>query len=70
MDTNGQVSARRCLSVSETMNALGLCRSSVHKMIANGELASVKIGSRRLIPTTEIDRLIARKLEAGTKTAA
>lgn len=65
MTTNDQIATRRCLSVTEAVNALGVCRSSINKMIRTGELASVKLGARRLIPATAIDALIQRKLDSA-----
>lgn len=70
MHTDDPHTKRKLASVKEAEVALNLCRSSVHHLIRTGELESVKLGSRRLIPFEAIDRLIARKLEAGQRAAA
>ena len=51
-------SERLALSVTEVALALGLSRSSVYQMIRRGELRSVKLGARRVIPASEIARLL------------
>mgnify|MGYP006273451363 CR=1 FL=1 len=51
------------LSVKSASQMLGVCLATVWNMIASGEIHSVKIRDRRLIPVSEIHRLSA----AGTK---
>ena len=43
------------------MACTGLGRSNFFNKIATGEIRSVKIGKRRLIPDTAIDEYIARR---------
>ena len=54
---------RRLLSVPEAMACTGLGRSNFFGKLASGEIRSVKIGKRRLIPDTAVDEYIAN-LEA------
>jgi excisionase family DNA binding protein len=41
---------------------LSICTRAVFTLIAQGELRSFKIGKRRLIPDTELQRLVQRKM--------
>ena len=47
-------------SVSETGQRLGIKDTTIKKLIREGKLLSVKIGDRRLIPTSAIDAYIER----------
>lgn len=49
---------RLSLSPTEAAEALGLCRATVYNMVARGDLRTVKIGRRTLIPVTELTRLL------------
>lgn len=55
---------RRLLDVKQATQQLGVGRSTVFGLMASGELRSVKIGRRRLIPERAISEYIAR-LEAS-----
>lgn len=46
------------LTVPETAERLKISRSLVYKAISDGTLRSVRIGKRRLIPVSEVQRLI------------
>jgi excisionase family DNA binding protein len=52
--------AGRNLSVQEAADRLGVSRSTIYNKLKAGEISSVTIGSRRLIPMTEIRRLTRR----------
>ena len=41
---------------------LGISRAKLYELMASGQLASLKIGSRRLIPDDELRRFIATRL--------
>lgn len=45
-------------SVGAFAQQLAISRSGVYNLIKAGEVRSVKIGGRRIIPATEIDRLL------------
>ena len=49
----------------ETVRRLlgGLGRTTVFQMIRMGELGSVRVGRRRMVPQSEIDRYIAERVE-------
>ena len=49
---------RLSLSPADAAFALGLSRSSIYLALGSGDLASVKIGKRRLITTDELRRYL------------
>ncbi len=49
---------RMAYGIDEAAAALGVSRRHVYDLIARGELRSVKAGRRRLIPRTELERLL------------
>jgi excisionase family DNA binding protein len=51
--------ARAALSVSETASTLGICEASVYRALKRGDLESVTLGGRRLIPASSIQKLLA-----------
>ncbi len=50
------------LTVDETADALGIGRTHLFKILASGEIGSVKVGRLRRIPATELERYIASLL--------
>jgi excisionase family DNA binding protein len=52
---------RRALSVREAAHSCGLSRTTLYRLIADGKLLTLKIGSRRLVRPEAIEAL----LEAG-----
>lgn len=46
------------VSQNDAAKMLGLCRQSVAKHIARGELRCVRLGRRVLIPVSEIERIL------------
>jgi excisionase family DNA binding protein len=59
---SNQVSSteRKALSVAEASVAIGLSRATLYRLIGRKQLATLKIGSRRLVPVSEIDALLAK----------
>lgn len=47
-----------CLSIEETAKQLCIGRSSVYALIKSGQLASIKLGRRRVIPASAIQAMI------------
>jgi excisionase family DNA binding protein len=47
------------LSIKETAEACGLSRATLYRLIADGKLATLKIGARRLVPVVAIDALLS-----------
>lgn len=62
------------LSVDETCKGLGVGRTTVYALLKSGELESVKVGRRRLIPASSprayLERLAARQRQQDTDAAA
>jgi excisionase family DNA binding protein len=55
---NNEKQERRALSIEETAEACGLSRATLYRLVANGRLATLKIGARRLVPVSAIDALL------------
>jgi excisionase family DNA binding protein len=51
--------AKMAYSVVEFAQAIGISRPTVYVMIQRGQLRTVMIGRRRLIPATEIERVLS-----------
>jgi excisionase family DNA binding protein len=49
-------------SPAETAKRLGISRAKLYELLASRKLASLKIGSRRLIPDAEVQRFIATRM--------
>ncbi|WP_255773523.1 helix-turn-helix domain-containing protein [Mycobacteroides abscessus] len=52
------------LTVAETAEMLRCSESLIYAQLKDGRLRGVKVGRRRLIPSAEIDRLIAGDIAA------
>jgi excisionase family DNA binding protein len=55
----------RCLSVEQAARLLNVGRSTAYDLIRSGQLRSVKIGRRRLVPRDALDSLINRLQEVA-----
>lgn len=53
---------RLTYTVEEAAGAIGCGRTSVFRLLREGKLRSIRVGSRRLIPREEIDRFIASSM--------
>ena len=49
---------RRFFGLQEVADQLGTSRGFIYSLIFAGDLRSVKLGGRRIIPASEIDRLV------------
>jgi len=59
VSTNLHTPERRALSIIEAARACGLSRATLYRLLAEGKLTTVKIGSRRLVPIASIDALLS-----------
>lgn len=59
--------SRAAYSPGEAAKYLGVSRRMVYDLLDQGELASVKIGSRRLIRVGELDRFLAERERTAPK---
>jgi excisionase family DNA binding protein len=55
--------ARRAYRIKETSRILGIGRTKVYSLIAEGKIRSVKIGRCTLIPSEDIDALLNGSLQ-------
>lgn len=47
------------LSVTEASAAIGVSRQTLYRMIADGEIATVRIRGRQVVRVSEIERFLA-----------
>jgi excisionase family DNA binding protein len=59
MSSNSRMQDRRALSIKETADVCGLSRATLYRLMADGKLATLKIGARRLVPLVAIDALLS-----------
>ncbi|MFV8172492.1 MULTISPECIES: helix-turn-helix domain-containing protein [Mycolicibacterium] len=52
------LNANSLLSIPEAANELRICRSNVYKLMARGEIRTLKLGNRTLIKYSEIIQFI------------
>ncbi len=59
------------LTVDETAKALGISRNSAYEGVRTGEIPSIRIGRRILVPRLALDRLLenAGQLGGGAEAA-
>lgn len=53
----------KAYSVVDAAHQLGISRSRLYELIADGELETIQIGRRRLVPAAALDRLLAALAE-------
>jgi excisionase family DNA binding protein len=56
---------RLAYSMPEAEIATGLSRSTLYRLMARGELSTVRRGRRRLVPRDELERLCRADEHAG-----
>ena len=61
MDTTTR---RMLLSVPEAAYALNISRAMLYRLLARGELVSVRIGARAFVEQQELDSYVARRRQA------
>lgn len=59
---NGFVENHRVLSIEKAAELLAVSPWTIRKWVTERKIASCKIGSRRLIPASEISRVISESL--------
>jgi excisionase family DNA binding protein len=50
---------RRALSPREAERTLGISHATLYRLIKDGKLKTIKLGSRRLVPVASIEALLA-----------
>ncbi len=54
-------------SVARLSDALSLSRTTIYRLIADGELHPIRVGSRTLVAASEVDQWIAKKLDEAKR---
>ena len=49
--------------IPQACRRLGVAKTSIYALIKGGELRSIKIGSRTLIPESELQRFVSERLK-------
>jgi excisionase family DNA binding protein len=59
MNAETDTEPKRALSIREAARTCGLSRATLYRLIADGKLATLKIGARRLVTIGAIDALLS-----------
>lgn len=51
---------RKAYKLNEVAQTLGLGRTTIYKLISQGELQKIKVGATTLIPAESLDALLRR----------
>ncbi len=62
--------ARLAYSVAEAAQVSGIGRTTIYALIANGRLASVKVGGRRLVRHIDLEALLDAPVHTAEDKAA
>jgi len=62
-------SERRTLSVPDAGRQLGLGRNASYEAAARGDIPTIRIGKRLLVPIPLFERLLRGELQSGGKAA-
>jgi len=57
-----EIVAEGAVTVDEAVKLSGIGRTTLYSLMLSGEIASVKIRKRRLIPRAELRRILAENL--------
>lgn len=61
--------ARLAYRVDDFCRAIGICRSNFYSQMKDGSIRTVVIGGRRLVPASEVERLLSSQDSVQTATA-
>ena len=53
---NMAIDKRLCITVPEAAELLGISRNFAYELVKRGELPSIKLGKRKLIPKIALDK--------------
>jgi excisionase family DNA binding protein len=51
-------SAKRLFSMAEAASELGISRRHIDRLVTRGEVSTIRLGKRRLVPASEIERIV------------
>lgn len=57
--------SRRAISIPEFCLAMGISRSTAYLLLNAGTLRTIRLGGRRLVPLSEVDRLLEGAVDAA-----
>jgi excisionase family DNA binding protein len=52
-------------SVPDAARLLGIGRTKLYELIDTGELRTIRLGSRRLVPDSELQRIVTELMQAA-----
>jgi excisionase family DNA binding protein len=52
-------------TVSDACRRLGISRSRLYLLLSSGEIRSIKVGHRTLVPESELQKFVASRLEGA-----
>ncbi len=55
------------LPINDACRALGIGRSSLYELIAKGRIKTARVGGRRLVPLSELIRLLDESTDRGAR---
>jgi DNA binding domain, excisionase family len=55
--------ARLAYTIPDACAAIGVSRSMLYELIGAGEIRTIKIGTRTLVPASELAAFVERKLQ-------
>ncbi len=55
--------SRKTLTVDETASALGISRNAAYEGVRRGEIPSIKVGRRLLVPRAALERMLEQPSE-------
>ncbi|OPB16087.1 DNA-binding protein [Pseudomonas fluorescens] len=67
MEQAQQQMAPLSVSIEDSARVLGISRSSVYELIAQGEIKTFKIGRRRLALASDLEAFIGRAAKSGAR---
>ena len=56
MKLNVDIDNRLCMSVPEAAKLLGISRNNAYELVKRGELPSIRLGKRKLIPKVALEK--------------
>jgi excisionase family DNA binding protein len=62
LDALALTGAPRCLSMDDAADALGVSRRTLDTLVHAGDVQSLKIGRRRVVPVRALEHYVERKL--------
>ncbi len=57
---------RATMTVEEAARIVGISRSAAYRAVATGQLPSIRVGRRLLVPTAKLDQLLGRPVRPMT----